>query len=372
MSKKVLVWRDSWLPYSQTFVADHVQSLSSYAPLTAGLVVTDEVQRKKIDFRCFSGYKLRRLEKMRFAFGGFKRLVRYIDKHPVDLVHAHFGPGGIRLSRVCRRQRIPLVVTFHGFDVMDMPNRGLRGKLYRRQLKKLFRSSALLLPVSDFLRAELIKLGAPEHKTFTHYLGTSVTPPVQSNGFRDREGILFVGRLTPNKGAAELFRAVSSDRFLSGITVTVVGDGEQMPHLMTLAENLGIKVRFTGALAHHEVIELMDSHRVFCLPSYRVDGVGPEAFGMVFAEAAMRGLPSCGFSQGGVSEVVSHGQSGLLADAGDFKQLADHILRIYSDESVWATFADRSLKISRDKFSLAVQSERLEELYDAVIQQKKS
>jgi glycosyltransferase involved in cell wall biosynthesis len=58
------------------------------------------------------------------------------------------------------------------------------------------------------------------------------------------------------------------------------------------------------------------SHHVFCIASH------DEPFGRVVAEAQAYGLPVIGFAEGGITEIVEHGVTGLLAPAGNVAAFA--------------------------------------------------
>lgn len=367
MDRVVAVWRDSWLPYSQTFVLDHVRSLSRYRPVPAGLAVTHKEYEVLVPYSASPRGRVSRWGKLRFKLGGFQSFVSFLHGQNISLIHAHFGPGGLRMLPVAKALKKPLVVTFHGSDVLALPLRGFLGALYKRRLQRLFSQADLLLPVSDFLRNELLKMGAPSQKVMTHYLGTSVIPPTRCMGFGERAGILFVGRLVPSKGAAELLTALARQPGLSHVPVTIVGEGPEREKLKSMTTDYGLNVRFVGVQPHQRVVELMDSHRIFCLPSHREAGAGPEAFGLVFAEAAMRGLPSCAFDEGGVPEVVGHRQTGLLASSGDVQRLSEQLALLYNDQDLWSSYSNRAMAIAQERFTLSTQIARLEALYDTVV-----
>lgn len=98
---------------------------------------------------------------------GIVELHRALRKKPYDLVHAHFGLAGC-VSRV--QARLPLVVTFHGYDVLGCPKRSgritLKGRLFQASSFLLARTAAAVIVQSEemkrklrFPRAEVIPCG---------------------------------------------------------------------------------------------------------------------------------------------------------------------------------------------------------------------
>ena len=88
---------------------------------------------------------------------------------------------------------------------------------------------------------------------------------------------------------------------------------------------------------------------------------------MVFAEAQAMELPVASFACGGVTEAVAHGDSGLLADEGDWQTLAHNILLLLRNESLRKRMGmvgrERMLRL----FDLSSQTRILEELYQRVL-----
>ena len=64
---------------------------------------------------------------------------------------------------------------------------------------------------------------------------------------------------------------------------------------------------------------------VFALPSRR------EGFGLVYVEAALHGVPSVGCAVGGVTDVIAHGETGLLVPPEDADALAGTLRRLADD-----------------------------------------
>lgn len=91
-------------------------------------------------------------------------------------------------------------------------------------------------------------------------------------------------------------------------TLIIVGDGPERKRLTQLAEeSLPGQVLFTGALPREMMAQVYSVGDVFAFPGFR------ESLGMVFLEAQSCGLPVIACTDGGVPEVVAHGETGLLS-----------------------------------------------------------
>ncbi len=98
----------------------------------------------------------------------------------IDLVHAHFGTNGVLVAPICEQLNIPLVVTFHGFDISSAL---FRYPGYKKLLIKLFNQISIAVAISEEMKERLISLGCPEEKIRVSYLGV----PLNEYPFFERE-----------------------------------------------------------------------------------------------------------------------------------------------------------------------------------------
>lgn len=369
----VAMWRTSWLPHSETFIANQTAALRRWRPLTVGVrrlpdglpIVPDHAPFGNT-FRSRVAHKISSSIGYRGAFDG------WLKAQGVQLIHAHFGPGGIKVLPIARRTRIPLAVTFHGFDATTAAaEKGPVGDRYRAQLAELFAGADRLIAVSEFIRGRLLELGAPESKTVVHYIGIPVDGAAveASADGADGRAIVFVGRLVPVKGVPHLLRAFAAlpETLRAATTLHVVGWGPEEPALRGCANDLRIPVHFTGRLSSEDVGRVLASSTLFCGPSITVGGQA-EAFGQVFLEAASHGLPAVGYRSGGVAEAVQDGVTGLLAPEGDVPQLSAHLRRLLTEPDLARRMGAAGSRRVRNHFDIRRQTEQLELIYDDIVE----
>ena len=96
--------------------------------------------------------------------------------HPV-LLHAHYGPNGLRALPLASRLRVPLIVTFHGSDITITDLRHQKTYLgfrhYFANKIKLKKSDATFLAVSKFVQRKLLEQGFPAERVFVQYTGVN-------------------------------------------------------------------------------------------------------------------------------------------------------------------------------------------------------
>lgn len=134
-----------------------------------------------------------------------------------------------------------------------------------------------------------------------------------------RPTVLYVGRLEPEKRAADLVAAFAAVvGVLPDAQLLIAGDGSERRHLELLSGQLGIasSVSFLGAVPHDDVADVLARGSLLCLPS-----VG-EPFGMVALEAMASGRAVVAVDAGGPGYLVEHGNGGALVERGTPAELA--------------------------------------------------
>ena len=364
----VAVWRDAWLPGSETFIRDHVTSLTRWQPLLLGLHRVpgglDVIPHRAPFAEHGPRWWAWRLSRRTGYRGVYDSVLR---RRAPRLMHAHFGTNAVEVLPVVRRRGLPLVVTFHGFD-LSTALLGAAGAAYRARLELVWSYASLLLPVSAEMERRLLDLDAPVEKIHRHYLGVDLTAPTPT-GSTPRQGILYVGRLIPRKGVADLIAAVAAlpDRLRTSTPVTIIGDGLERPALERQAERVaGARISFLGSQPSAAVAAELGRAALLCCPSRTVRPADTEAFGQVFLEAARAGVPSVAYRHGGVPEAVEDGVTGLLAPEGDVAALSQHLVTFLDRPRLAAAFGAAGMRRVREQFDLRKQSILLEALYDQV------
>lgn len=306
------------------------------------------------------------------VFGYAPRFFRRVAAHHPVLLHAHFGPAGLTALPLARWLKIPLIVTFHGFDatVADsyLARSHYRIRAYLRKRRVLQNEAALFLTASEFLKKQLMARGFPEERILVHYTGVDTNFFAPDLSVSRGPLVLFAGRLTEKKGCTYLLRAMHEvEEAVPAADLVVIGDGSLRQELEEQARKVLRNCRFLGWQPPETVREWMNRARVFSVPSVRSRSGDGEGFGMVFAEAQAMGLPVASFSSGGVPEAVLDRETGLLAPEGDWRALARNIHTLLEDGHLWRAMSEAGQKRVRDRFDLTKQTAKLEETYESLL-----
>lgn len=254
------------------------------------------------------GAKLALLGFLGSEFGSAVRARRNFEP---DIVHAHWWfPGGLVGTWLSGLSGVPLVTTLHGTDVRLARGTAMARPLFRHVLQQ----SSAVTTVSRWL--------ARETETMVSGVTATVAPmPVATDlfspgGQRDTDRLLFVGRLTAQKGIGPLLDAIA--RMTRRVSLDVVGDGALGPELAARARALGIadRIQWLGHLPQPALVDLYRRATALVVPST------DEGLGLVAVEAQLCETPVVGFESGGLTDTVHHDRTGILVPPGNVDALA--------------------------------------------------
>lgn len=347
------------------------------APHAPGLAERDVVAGVPVErFRYASeadetlAYTGRMVEEVRASLRGKRALMgllaaatrasrRVMQEWPADVLHAQWWfPSGVSAAAATLRSPVPFVTTLHGSDVRLA--RGIAPA--RAAFRMVVSRAAAVTAVSGYL-ARTAREMAPAARL-------EVMPmPVDVERFgapepsvpREASALLFVGRLTTQKGVDRLLEALA--RLPRHVTLDVVGDGPERDRLRAHATSLGVaaRVRWHGALAPAELPARYRSATAVVVPSHE------EGLGLVAVEAILSGAPVVAFASGGLVDALDDGASGVLVPPGDVAALAAAIEGVLADpqRAVERARAGRERALARH--APAAAATRYLELYRDVV-----
>ena len=265
-----------------------------------------------------------------------RELIDLMERAEVQVVHAATpGPMGLAGLLLARVLGLPFVATYHtelGRYAMDLTGDRLAAGLTERAVSWFYDQAARVYVPSRATGRTLAAAGVePERMAlFTRGVDTGLFDPARrSAAMRRRLGgdgdgatvLLYVGRLSREKGLGllvESFRRLSAER--PDLTLALVGGG---PDAEALGRALArTRHRLLGPLTGETLAAAYASADLFRLPSVT------ETLGQVVLEAGASGLPAVVLDEGGASESIEHGRTGLVARAGDPDELAWSLRRL--------------------------------------------
>jgi len=381
---RILLYTDDFLTRSMTFIYNPLQLLRQHhqvfvaclQQLNADLFPAEDV------FVVPTGSRDRRfvnrmLRKLGLSFirrdARFERsLYEYAGPKQPDLVHAHFGPCGIRVYPISRRLGVPLLITFHGFDASHL----LRRHPYVRALRRMFDDPNVYgIAVSSGMRDNLAGYGVDAGRILPLHPGidTSFFDPSGVDGPEEAGAFVFlqVANFVEKKGQryavmafAELLRHYSTGSAREP-SLVLAGDGPLRKQIEELVDRLGIgdRVRFIGPVDRVEVRQLMAGADVFVHHSVTGANGDQEGLPSALLEAMAMGLPVLSTWHSGIPELVRDGVDGILVRERDVRALSEPMRLACEGKMDWHR-PELSRRRVVENFDLPTQTARLMELYE--------
>jgi colanic acid/amylovoran biosynthesis glycosyltransferase len=357
----VLIFKETILPPSETFILAQMRALVRFSPALVGLEPTTKGLSPERPPLLLSRNASRTADfrsKIYRRIGVAPLFHRRVQRLQAALMHAHFASGGKTLLPLQKVLGVPLVVTLHGGS--DVPIQKPQKGVYQELAEK----ATLFLCVSDFIRKQAIEAGYPAEKLLVHYIGIDrklfYSSPIASR----QDSVLFIGRLVEMKGGEYLLRAMQAVQARRpAAKLIMIGDGPLRSQLEQLASELRVDCKFMGLQPSSVVREMLQQTRLLCLPSVTTADGHVEGLPTVLLEAQAMGVPVVSTFHSGIPEGVADGVTGSLVPERDFESLAAAILRLLEDQDLWQRYRLASQEHIDRSFDIRKQTALLEDIY---------
>jgi len=303
----------------------------------------------------------------REAANAMERLIRGFRP---DVVHAHrlYPQLSVSAIVVASRHGLPIIQTLHDYEFLSANPFDAKGGLVdRREARRAYRflnSGTFLIrrrvhrpavtewiAVSDFV--------ARAHAA--HGIRATVIPnfadlatPVEPRPLEQRDGLLFLGALSVEKGALDVLALA---RHLPDVRIVVAGRGPLRARVAHEAARLS-NVEFRGHLDSAAVAEATRAARVVVVPSR-----WEEPGSLVSLEAMASGTPIVAYRSGGLGEYVEMSGAGLTVPP-DPSALAAAVRKLMEDRDLWRKCAAAGIGASQTVFSRESHTSAVLEVYE--------
>ncbi len=189
------------------------------------------------------------------------------------------------------------------------------------------------------------------------YLTEPVISPQINPRQRNKFKVMWAGRMLAWKRVETLIKAFARlQQKCSDASLTLIGDGAERIGLEKLANELLIvgSYEFLPSVSAPKVIELMQQHHVYVLPSNSYEG-----WGAVLNEAMSVGCTVIASDVTGAAKtMIKHHHNGLLFQPGNWQMLSDHLILLAQNDSIRQQLAIQGLDTITNYWSPAVAAER--------------
>ncbi|MGK2961026.1 MAG: glycosyltransferase family 4 protein [Gemmatimonadaceae bacterium] len=309
-----------------------------------------------------------------YIAAGIKAAARVAADGNFDVVHA-FWPIPHGLFGIAARQssRAALVSTFFSAELMW---KAATRRAMARVVSRVVKASDVVTVISSYTGARLREY-VPDAATVTIPFGAAAADERQAGlgGTRqprspnDRFELLFVGRLVERKGVDVLIRAAAILRDDPRLTVRIVGTGPEMSSLRDAASSLrlGDRLVFEGMVSAEAIVGHFARCDALVLPAVITSSGDTEGLGVVLIEAMGYGKPVIASAAGGIVDIVTDGDTGLLVPPGDADALAGAIRHAMDDPDEMRRLAKRGTAFAAEAFGWNTIVTRLSAVYESAV-----
>ena len=232
--------------------------------------------------------------------------------------------------------------------------------LTKNPWKKLLRTQSELattVTVSELSRVQYLEMDWNPKKTVAIPNGIADEWFAEKRKTKKKDDALhlgYVGRLAEEKGVDVLLRAIAD---IDHVTLDVVGDGPEQHALRKQADKLGLghRVRFLGRT--NDVSHVYNVIDALVLPSRTID-----PFGMVVAEAMVRGVPCIVTDACGIASCLEAARDVLVVKQDNVDALVEGIQSL-QDEEKRTLLSKNGAKAARQQFAVSTMVDRYETLF---------
>lgn len=304
----------------------------------------------------------------KFDIGAIRALARQLRAEPDVVVHSHGYKADLYTLLAARMAGVPVMTSAHGWT-----SENAKVRMYERLQAYLWRWFDRVVAVSQSYRAMARAAGVPERKLVVVHnaIRSNYQVPDADRRRRSREllglsdadvAIAVIGRLGIEKGhrlfveaAGRLAPHHGQARFL------IIGEGAERAALeLQIAEaGLGGTVRLLG---HRDDLPAI-------YPGLDLLGITSLREGLpnVLLEAMLHGVPAAAMAVGGVPEVISDGEDGLLVTPGSLDGFSEALARLLSDVGLRRRLGAAAAEKVRSMFLFDARMQQMLALYGAAL-----
>ena len=303
------------------------------------------------------------------------RMAEVAEFDGLDLLHVHYAiPHSVsallaRQMLANRGKRLPFVTTLHGTDITLV---GL-DRSYLPITRYSIQESDGVTSISNYLKEKTIEsFGITRPiEVVSNFVNCDVYTPITDEAVRadarrrlaaPHEAILMhLSNFRPVKRVVDVVRVFALVAKEIPAQLVLIGDGPDRSAAEWLAHDLGIQSRVHFMGKQDRVNELLPLADLLLMPSEL------ESFGLAALEAMACRVPAIATRVGGVPELITDGESGLLYNVGDIDGMAQGALNLLNDRAKFNEMRDAARRTAQKRFCATLVVPQYVRYYEQVL-----
>jgi glycosyltransferase involved in cell wall biosynthesis len=306
-----------------------------------------------------------------YVMAGMRAAWRLARRRRFDIVHVHWPVPHALFGWAARRaSNARLVTLWYGIELRWVKS---RLRWLKQFLRWALRVSDQVVAISSYTAREIAELAHVPVRVIPYGLGFAETlPSAQTARPEARDGsflVLYVGNLIPRKGVRFLIDALHRLPKSIPAKLLILGEGTERARLEAQVHDLGLdgRVSMPGRVPEPELHRAFHEAHVMVLPSI-VDARGDtEGLGVVLLEGMSYRIPVIGSAIGGITDIITDGETGLLVPPEDAAAIAAAIEKVATDPAYAGRIALAGNRVVRERFGWDAIIEAWRECYAAAL-----
>ncbi|MBL4830556.1 MAG: glycosyltransferase family 4 protein [Aliivibrio sp.] len=295
-------------------------------------------------------------------FYALLKISAYHIFYKVGIVHIHMASRGSYSRKalvisLCKRFDSKVVIHLHGGGFKDFFEQEC-SKSKQQKIKHTFNSADSIIVLSTQWKKWVSSIVSTKSKVVIIYnaIPPLALPPKQKDAI---PVILFLGKLTKDKGVHDLIEAFSKIAPSNPPCRLVLGgDGDSQPFKQqALALGVADRVEFIGWVSGGSKLNWLAKTSILALPSYL------EGFPMGILEAMSANIPVVASNVGGIPDAISHHKEGILISPGNISELTNALDTLLSNDNLRNQYATAAKKKYLMHFSPQIVIPEIEAIY---------
>ncbi len=307
-------------------------------------------------------YRIKKPHKIRWNGGvAFAKAIKKQNIQP-DIIHGlNCIPFGWRISKMRKILNCKYAMSLHT-SILPLKHgyiKGFKNKLRNLEFtylaKYLAQKVDLILPISNFIKSELIANNIPKDKI--KVVPQGIDFELFNQAAKQKEikmfpiiniNLLYIGRFVQMKGLNYLIDAckILNNKNIN-FTLYLVGgknDDDDYSNIINKLIILGLKdkINIIPPIPQKEILKYYKLADIFILPSLY------EPFGKVILEAQAANVPAIATNAGGVGDVITHNKDGIIVSSKSSKEIANSIIELSRNKIIYSRLAENGISNAKN------------------------
>ncbi len=352
--------------YSETFIKAQIDFLPAtlvlygdWFPTHYGQDRIVQSRKKKIISRALNflfGIQL---------FSKEQELIRVLKKYHIQVVIAQYGIAGVYLNKLCKENKIPLIVHFHGFDASKHDILSL----YKEGYLKMFNDAENIISVSKSMHQKLISLGCSESKLKLIHYGPNDKFFLNKPKY-DTQTFFSIGRFVDKKAPyLTILAFYFVQQEFSNAKLIMAGNGDLLGLCKNLVRSLKIEnnIEFLGVITPDQTRIYMEKSIAYVQHSIIAESGDSEGTPLAILEAQAAALPVISTNHAGIPDIVINNVTGFLVEETDIQGMMDAMKKILSNNELARELGEKGRLRIIDNFTMSHYINKLNHVIQGLI-----